>query len=180
MVDSGPGSTLLPVILVGLFVVTTPGPGVPGDAASLDRPFEFEAAIKVGSAAVFVVASVAAAAFGSGVTVLLAILWLKELMAVIAGFAVLRRDVGAPTAPVAAVWRGLLRGGFQITIASAGLLVMTRGPLFYLGNSVSDTAEIAHYSAVLRFADGAFLLSTAAGFALLPGWPSLRQASPSA
>jgi PST family polysaccharide transporter len=177
-VDSGPGSTLVPVMLAGLFVVANRLLEFLATLLRSTGRYELEAGLKVGSAVLFVVGSVAAAALGLGVTALLAVLLLKELLAALWAFGVLRRDVGRPMAPVAAVWRTLLRGGAQVTVASAGLLVMTRGPLFYLGNSTDDTADLAHYSAVLRFADAAFLLATAAGFALLPGLAFLAASEP--
>ena len=176
-VDSGPGSTALPVALAGLFVITNRVLEFSSTLLRTTGRFELEAGLKVGSAVLFVAGSVAVAAAGLGLSALMAVLWLKELLTALLAYAVLKADVGAARRPQRALWRPLLRAGVKVTVASAGLLVVTRSAQFVLGNA-APTRDIAYFSAVLRFADASFLLATAAGAALLPGLAFLAAQQP--
>lgn len=173
-VDSGPGSTLLPALLIAAFVL-------------FNRLFEFratmlralgrfnaEAAIQAGGAALFIAGGTAVTAAGLGVSAVLGVLCAKEALSALVTYLVLRKDLVRSTGRSPVGWRQLLRVGIRLSIAGMALVLVMRLPLVALGNS--GTAEqVALFSAAQRFGDAAWLLATTAGVALLPGIAYLAQ-----
>lgn len=166
--DSGPGSTLVPALLVAAFVV-------------FNRLFEFqatilrgvgrfnvEAAIQAAGAPVFIAGATAATAAGLGVSAVLAMLCVKELASGVVAYLALRPDLARSPGPPPIGWRQLLRTGVRLSLAGLALVLVMRLPLVALGNSGTEE-QVALFSAAQRFADAAWLLAATAGVALLPG-----------
>ena len=167
-VDSGPGSTLVPALLIAAFVL-------------LNRVFEFhatalrglgrfnlEAAIQAGGAVVFIAGATATTAAGLGVSAVLAVLCVKEGLSALVAFLALREDLTRSPGPSPVSWRELLRLGIRLSLAGIALVVVMRLPLVALGNWGTEE-EVALFSAAQRFGDAAWLLATTTGVALLPG-----------
>jgi O-antigen/teichoic acid export membrane protein len=173
-VDAGPGSTLVPALLVAAFVL-------------FNRLFEFqatmlrglgrfnlEAAIQAGGASVFIAGGIAATAAGLGVSAVLAVLCAKEALSALVAYLALRGDLTRSAGPPPVRWQQLLRVGIRLSLAGIALVLVMRLPLVALGNWGTGK-EVAFFSAAQRFADGAWLLATTAGVALLPGITYLAQ-----
>jgi O-antigen/teichoic acid export membrane protein len=174
-VDSGPGSTLVPALLVATFVL-------------FNRLFEFqatilrgvgrfnvEAAIQAGGAVIVIAGGTAATAAGLGVSAVLAVLCVKEGLSGLLAYAVLREDLTRSAGPPPIRWRQLLRTGIRLSLAGLALVLVMRLPLVVLGNS-GTARQVALFSAAQRFADAAWLLAATAGVSLLPGIAYLARA----
>ena len=173
-VDSGPGSTLVPALLVAAFVL-------------FNRLFEFqatvlrslgrfnaEAAIQAAGAPVFIGGATAVTVAGLGVSAVLAVLCAKEAISALVAYLALRGDLRRSPGPPPVRWQQLIRVGIQLSVAGIALVLVMRLPLIALGNSGTDE-EVALFSAAQRFGDAAWLLATTAGVALLPGVAYLAQ-----
>ena len=173
-VDSGPGSTLVPALLIAAFVL-------------FNRLFEFqatmlralgrfntEAVIQAGGAALFIVGGTAATAAGLGVSAVLAVFCAKEALSALVAWVALRGDLTRSAGPPPVRWQQLLRVGIRLALAGIALVLVMRLPLVVLGNSGTET-QVAFFSAAQRFADAAWLMATTAGVALLPGIAYLAQ-----
>jgi len=167
LVDSGPGSSGVPLLLACLFVALNTWFNFAASALRGVGRQVYEAVLQGSGAVFFVAAAAAALALDGGLVTVLAILVLKEALSFTLAMVGLARDVGAPRRWTPGLWRLLLRIGIQIGLASTGLALVTRIPTFVLGNSGSTT-EFAWYSAAQRLGDGVLVLATASGFALLP------------
>jgi O-antigen/teichoic acid export membrane protein len=165
---TGPGAGLPALLLTGGFVFCNRLFDFAGNLLRGIGRYGFEAGLEVTSAAFFVAGAVAAALLGLGVTGVIAMFFLKELLAAIAAHAALRADVGTPMRAQPELWRRLLSTGIHLGLATAAMMVVTRVAFFILGNTASHD-EVAWYSGALRFADTAFLFATTAGVSLLPG-----------
>ncbi len=173
-VDSGPGSTLVPALLVAAFVL-------------FNRLFEFqatilrslgrfnaEAAIQAAGAPVFIGGATAVTVAGLGVSAVLAVLCAKEAISALVAYLALRGDLRRSPGPPPVRWQQLIRVGIKLSVAGLALVLVMRLPLIALGNSGTDE-EVALFSAAQRFGDAAWLLATTAGVALLPGVAYLAQ-----
>jgi O-antigen/teichoic acid export membrane protein len=166
-VDSGPGTTGLTLALAAAFVVANRAFDFEATTLRALGRFRLEAALQTAGAAAYIVTAVAAMLAGAGVAVIVALLLLKESVSALIAHRALRDDIG-PARIRTADWRPLLRAGVVLSLAGIALSIAMRLPLTVLGNSGS-AAEIAAFSAAQRFADGAILLATTAGVALIPG-----------
>ena len=176
-IDSGPGSTFVPVALTALFVV-------------LNRTFDYVAAslrgvgrfnavavIEAIGAVVLLGGGIAVTVADLGVSAVLAVFCAKELGSAVIGYLLLRGDLDRPTRAPTVRWSDLLRVGIRLSIAGIALALVMRIPLAVLGNT-GTTREVALFSAAQRFGDAAVLLATTCGFALLPGISLLARSEP--
>jgi O-antigen/teichoic acid export membrane protein len=176
-VDSGPGSTVVPVALAALYVLLN---RVFDFVATLLRGigrFGLEAALQAGGSAVFIAGAIATTAAGYGVTAVLAVLCVKELASAVIAYVAIRGDIRASRGPKRTSWRRLLGVGIRLALAGIALALITRIPLALLGNT-GTTDEVALFSAAQRFGDAAYLLAISGGFALLPGIAFLAHSDP--
>jgi O-antigen/teichoic acid export membrane protein len=173
-VDSGPGSTLAPILLIAGFVL-------------FNRLFEFqatmlralgrfntEAAIQAGGAPVFIAGAIAVTVAGLGVSAVLAVLCAKEALSALVASLALRGELPRSAGSSTVRWQQLLKVGIRLSLAGIALVLVMRLPLVALGNA-GNNEQIAMFSAAQRFADAAWLLATTAGVALLPGIAYLAQ-----
>jgi O-antigen/teichoic acid export membrane protein len=168
-VDSGPGSSFLPVLIVAAFVLFNRLLDLIGQLLRGVGRFTFEATLQGVGAIAFIAGSIIVMAAGYGVTAVLAVLCAKELASGVVGYIALRADIEHPEGVrPRSDWRRLLSIGIRLSIAGIALAVAMRIPLALLGN-VGTTTEVALFSAAQRFADAAYVLAWTGGFALLPG-----------
>ena len=74
-------------------------------------------------------------------------------------------------------WRRLFGIGIRLSIAGIALALVMRVPLALLGN-LGTSQEVALFSAAQRFGDAAYILAISLGFALLPGIAYLAHEDP--
>ncbi|MBN1528598.1 MAG: oligosaccharide flippase family protein [Thermoleophilaceae bacterium] len=177
-VDSGPGSTWAPVLLTALFVIFNRFLDLICQLLRGDGRFELEAALQMAGAVLFIGGGIAVTVAGYGVTAVMGVFCVKELLIAAIGFWAIRKDVlhpdgGRPRSD----WRRLLSIGIRLAIAGIALALAMRIPLAVLGN-VGSATEVALFSAAQRFGDGAYVLAITGGFALLPGIAYLAQSEP--
>ena len=175
--DAGPGSSAAPVLLAAGFVVANRLFDFTATTLRGLGRLQLEAVLQAAGAAVFIAAGVAAAAAGLGVGAIVGLLLVKELVSAVVAYAVLRPELGPPRRASGVDWRALLRSGISLSLAGTALAIVMRLPLTVLGNS-GTAEEVAVFSAAQRFGDGVFLLTTTAGFALLPGLAYLAANDP--
>jgi len=177
-VDSGPGSSFVPVLVTAAYVL-------------FNRLFDFiatmlrglgrfglEAAIQSAGAVAFITGATATTVAGLGVTAVLSVLAAKELISGVVAYLAIRKDLERPPAAERRTgWRQLVRIGIRLAVAGIALALLMRLPLTLLGNLGTDR-EVAHFSAAQRFGDAAYILAISSGFALLPGISYLASADP--
>jgi O-antigen/teichoic acid export membrane protein len=177
-VDSGPGSTTAPVLITALFVVFNRFFDLISQLLRGVGRFELEAALQLANAFAFIGGSVAVIAAGYGVTAVMVVFCLKELVCCIAGWAAIRADVRqAGGARRAGNWRRLVGIGVRLSLAGIALALAVRVPLAVLGNT-GTSEELALFSAAQRFGDGAYVLAVTGGWALVPGIAYLERTEP--
>ena len=168
-VDSGPGSSFLPILITAAFVLFNRLFDLIGQLLRGVGRFTFEATLQGVGAIAFIAGSIVVMAAGYGVTAVLAVLCAKELISGVVGYIALRADIEHPDGVrPRSDWKRLLSIGIRLSIAGIALAVAMRIPLALLGN-VGTTTEVALFSAAQRFADAAYVMAWTGGFALLPG-----------
>jgi O-antigen/teichoic acid export membrane protein len=169
-VDSGPGTSTVPVLIMALFIVFNRFFDLISQLLRGVGRFELEAALQLANAIGFIGGSVAVIAAGYGVTAVLAVFCLKELACCIAGWVAIRRDVrrAAGAGARAGGWRRLVGIGVRLSLAGMALALAMRVPLAVLGN-IGTSEELALFSAAQRFADASYVLAITGGWALVPG-----------
>jgi O-antigen/teichoic acid export membrane protein len=180
-VDSGPGTTTAPVLITALFVIFNRFFDLICQLLRGEGRFEVEAGLQSANAILFIGGSVAVIEAGYGVTEVIAVFCLKELVCCIAGWIAIRGDVRHAAAAGGGLrggdWRGLVNIGVRLSLAGIGLALAMRVPLAVLGNTGSSE-ELALFSAAQRFGDGAYVLAITGGFALVPGIAYLERTEP--
>jgi O-antigen/teichoic acid export membrane protein len=177
-VDSGPGSSFVPILLAAGFVLFNRFFDFTATMLRGIGRFTFEAALQAGGAAVFILGASITTAAGLGVTAVLAVLAAKELLSGLIAYAAIRGDLRLPEGrPRRVSWRQLLSVGIRLSIAGIALALVMRIPLAVLGN-IGSAEEVAHFSAAQRFGDAIYLFAVTCGFALLPGLSYLVQSEP--
>jgi len=177
MIDGGPGTGGLVLVLMGIFVAAN---AVLTYLLSVLRAlgrFGAAAGLIGVSTIALVGASVAVAAAGGGLTELVVVLPARELLTVVVAMLMLRRDIGAPAQRRRGAWRRTLRLGLVLALASSLLALATRLPLLVVGNT-GTVREVAYFSAPQRIAEATLVIAMTVGFALLPGLAYLRTAAP--
>jgi O-antigen/teichoic acid export membrane protein len=167
-VDSGPGSSGGPLVLASAYVGVNMLVNFKSTTLRAIGSFRLEAWLQLAAAVAFVLAATLAAVGNLGVVGIFGVLLAKEVALAVAIFAALRRHTGTPLPASLRAGARLLRRGLRLALASTALVVLARASLLVLGN-VGSTDDVAWFSASVRFADAALVLSTTAGFALLPG-----------
>ena len=177
-VDSGPGSTFVPVMVTAAYVLLN---RLFDFIATMLRGvgrFTFEAVLQSAGAVYFIVGASIAVVADLGVTAVLAILASKELVSALIAYAALRGDLEQPPGtPRRSDWRGLFKIGIKLAIAGIAVALLMRIPLAVLGNVGTDR-EVALFSAAQRFGDAVYILAISSGFALMPGISYLARAEP--
>ncbi len=176
--DSGPGSTIVPVLITAAYVVFNRLFDFTATMLRGVGRFTFEAVLQSVGAVYFIVGGTIAVAADLGVTVVLAILASKELGSALIAYAALRGDL-QPTedTPRRSDWRRLFKIGIKLAIAGVAVALLMRIPLAVLGNVGTDR-EVALFSAAQRFGDAVYILAISSGFALMPGISYLARAEP--
>jgi O-antigen/teichoic acid export membrane protein len=177
-VDSGPGSTFVPVLMTAAYVLFN---RLFDFTATMLRGlgrFTFEAVLQSVGAIYFIVLGSLAIIADMGVTAVLAVLASKELASGLIAYAAIRKDLRQPPGiPRQTDWRPLLRIGIKLAVAGIAVALIMRIPLAVLGNLGSDR-EVALFSAAQRFGDAVYILAISSGFALLPGISYLANTDP--
>ena len=176
LIDSGPGTTAPQLLVAGVFIVFNRFVGLGTDMLRAVGRFGLEATIETTSSVVLVTAASVLAARGAGITAVLGAFAATSMLTTIVCLAALRHEIGQPRRPPGH-WRSLVRSGLKLSFAASTTAIATRAPLIILGSSAS-AAAVASYSAGLRFADAAYLLSLTAGQALLPSIAALASTDP--
>ena len=178
LVDSGPGSSLVPVLVTATYVLFN---RLFDFTATMLRGlgrFTFEAVLQAAGAIVFIVGASIVTIAGLGVTAVLAVLAGKELACGVIAYLAIRADLArVDDTPRPSLWRGLLKIGVKLAVAGIAVALLMRIPLAFLGNS-GTTREVALFSAAQRFGDAIYILAVSSGFALLPGISYLAQTDP--
>ena len=168
-IDSGPGSSFVPVSLVAAYVLFNRFVDLTCTLLRGVGRFTFEAVLQSVGAAAFIAAAIATTAAGLGVTAVLAVLCVKEFVSAVVSYLALRGDLERREgARRHADWRRLLGLGIRLSIAAIALALVMRVPLALLGN-IGTTSEVALFSAAQRFGDAAYILAISLGVGLLPG-----------
>lgn len=168
LVDSGPGTSGWPLVLVTAFVAANTLFNFWATMLRSVGRFRTEALLQTAGAAVFIGAAVGLLEAGQGLTAVLAVLCAKEIGSAMIAFGLLRREVGAPMWPGSAPVKRLLRIGVVLGLASSCLALAARIPLIVLGNTGSAD-QLAWLSAPQRITDAALVIGLTVGYALLPG-----------
>ena len=137
--DSGPGSTIVPVLITAAYVVFNRLFDFTATMLRGVGRFTFEAVLQSVGAVYFIVGGTIAVAADLGVTVVLAILASKELGSALIAYAALRGDL-QPTedTPRRSDWRRLFKIGIKLAIAGVAVALLMRIPLAVLGNVGTD------------------------------------------
>jgi O-antigen/teichoic acid export membrane protein len=177
-VDSGPGSTFVPVLVTAAYVLFNRLFDFTATMLRGVGRFTFEALLQSAGAVFFIVGASMAVVADLGVTAVLAILATKELVSGLIAYAAIRGDLERPAgAPRRSDWRGLFKIGIKLAVAGVAVALLMRIPLAVLGNVGSDR-EVALFSAAQRFGDAIYILAISSGFALMPGISYLARADP--
>ena len=131
-VDSGPGTTTAPVLITALFVIFNRFFDLICQLLRGDGRFELEAGLQSANAILFIGGSVAVIAAGYGVTAVIAVFCLKELVCCIAGWLAIRRR-RAPRGRAGRPQRDgrlarLVGIGVRLSLAGIGLALAMRVP----------------------------------------------------
>jgi O-antigen/teichoic acid export membrane protein len=178
LVDSGPGSSLVPVAVTAAFVLFNRAFDFIGTTLRGLGHFNLVAGIEAAGAVALLVGGIAVTVADLGVTAVLTVFALKELVSALIGFLALRPELPRPRRGEEALsWRPLLRIGIHLAAAGIALSLVMRVPLAVLGNTGS-TREVALFSAAQRFGDAGVLLASTTGLALLPGISLLARTDP--
>jgi O-antigen/teichoic acid export membrane protein len=177
-IDSGPGSTFVPVLVTTAYVFFNRMFDFTATMLRGVGRFTFEAVLQSAGAVFFIVGASIAVVADLGVTAVLAVLAAKELVSGLIAYAAIRRDLEQPAhTPRRSDWRGLLKIGIRLAIAGVAVALLMRVPLAVLGN-VGTAHEVALFSAAQRFGDAVYILAISSGFALMPGISYLAHADP--
>ena len=168
-VDSGPGTTFVPVLLAAAYVLFNRFFDLTATLLRGVGRFSFEAILQSVGAVAFIAGSIAVTAAGLGVSAVLAVLCAKEAVSGAVSYVALREDLGhRRPASERGGWRRLFGIGIRLSIAGIALALVMRVPLALLGN-LGSSQEVALFSAAQRFGDAAYILAISLGVALLPG-----------
>ncbi len=168
-VDSGPGTTFVPVLLAAAYVLFNRFFDLTATLLRGVGRFSFEAILQSVGAVAFIAGSIAVTAAGLGVSAVLAVLCAKEAVSGAVSYVALREDLGhRRPASERGGWRRLFGIGIRLSIAGIALALVMRVPLALLGN-LGTSQEVALFSAAQRFGDAAYILAISLGVALLPG-----------
>jgi O-antigen/teichoic acid export membrane protein len=173
LIGSGPGVDAGSIAAAAAFILANRAFDLSSTSLRALGRIEFEAGLQLANAVLFVTLATVIAASGGTVTLVLLALAGKELAsAAVAGVAI-RRDVGHYVHVPLRRSLGMLASGLFMALASFGLSATTRVPLVVLGN-LGSAAQVAYYSAAVRFADTAVTLSVTVGYGLLPGLANIQ------
>jgi O-antigen/teichoic acid export membrane protein len=167
-IDSGPGSTFVPVLITAGYVFFNRFFDLTATLLRGIGRFKLEAVLQSAGAIGFIVAAIAATLAGWGVTGVLFMLFLKEMLSAAVSYVALRPDLERRTTAHAGDWRRLLALGIRLSLAGMALALVMRIPLALFGN-IGTAEEVALFSAAQRFGDTAYILAMSLGVALLPG-----------
>jgi O-antigen/teichoic acid export membrane protein len=174
--DSGPGSSFVPVMVTAAYVLFN---RLFDFTATMLRGlgrFEFEAILQSVGAVAFIVGASIVTIADMGVTAVLSVLAVKELVCGVIAYLAIRGDLTRERTRRTS-WRSLFKVGLKLAIAGVAIALLMRIPLAVLGNVGSDR-EVALFSAAQRFGDAAYILAISSGFALLPGISYLARSDP--
>ena len=167
-IDSGPGSSFVPVSLVAAYVLFNRFVDLTCTLLRGVGRFTFEAVLQSVGAAAFIAAAIATTAAGLGVTAVLAVLCVKEFVSAVVSYQRFAATSSVGKAPGATPTGAGCSGSASASIAAIALALVMRVPLALLGN-IGTTSEVALFSAAQRFGDAAYILAISLGVGLLPG-----------
>ncbi len=176
--DSGPGSSFVPVMVTAAYVLFNRLFDFTATMLRGVGRFTFEAVLQSAGAVFFIVGGSIVTIAGLGVTAVLAVLATKEAVCGLIAYMAIREDIVRPEGytPVT-TWRSLVRIGIHLAVAGVAVALIMRIPLVVLGNT-GTSREVALFSAAQRFGDAVYILAISSGFALLPGIAYLARADP--
>jgi O-antigen/teichoic acid export membrane protein len=161
----GPGTTLLAVLLTGLFALVNSLFNLQAELLRSAGRSYLEASFQVLAGFTQLVVGIVVVVAGGSLVALLAVLVAKEVVAVTAAHLSLPAPWRTRTEP--ALWRTFLRQGLWLGAASTVMAVLWRYAQVVLAN-VGDADEVAYYSVAARYFDLSIMISVTAGIGLLP------------
>jgi O-antigen/teichoic acid export membrane protein len=164
----GPGQlSAATLVLAVLFVIVSGLNNLWAELLRATGRVVLEGALQLGSAAGLVGVGALVVVAGGDATDLLAVVALKEVVALLIAVCVIR-----PRRRTQVNSRMLLRSGVWLAVASTSLVVLWRQGTLVVG-STGSLAVLATYVVATRFFDAGVTVAHTAGFGLLPGMSAL-------